>query len=67
MDQMVTLAGGENVGAKVGKFFPVIRNETLVKLAPDVLLISAPDQPAQQENDPRARIMVEASHPGGVE
>ncbi len=42
LDQMVTLAGGDNVGAKVGTLFPVISNETLVKLAPDVLLIGAP-------------------------
>jgi iron complex transport system substrate-binding protein len=53
MDQMVTLAGGDNLGAKVGTFFPTISNETLVRLAPDVLLISAPDQPEQQPHDPR--------------
>jgi iron complex transport system substrate-binding protein len=53
MDQMVTLAGGENLGAKVGTFFPNISNETLIHLAPDVLLISAPDQPEQQDHDPR--------------
>ncbi len=53
MDQMVTLAGGDNLGAGVGKLFPVISNETLVKLSPDVLLVSAPDEPEQVENDPR--------------
>jgi iron complex transport system substrate-binding protein len=53
MDQMVSLAGGDNLGAKVGTFFPNISNETLIHLAPDVLLISAPDQPDQQPQDPR--------------
>jgi len=53
MDQMLTVAGGENLAAKVGDFYPVISKETLAKLAPDVLLISAPDEPAQQQNDPR--------------
>jgi iron complex transport system substrate-binding protein len=53
MDQMVTLAGGDNLGAKIGTFFPTISNETLIHLAPDVLLISAPDQPDQQPTDPR--------------
>jgi len=53
MGQMVELAGGENVGTKVGGLYPTISNETLAKLAPDVLLVSAPEQAEQQENDDR--------------
>jgi ABC-type Fe3+-hydroxamate transport system substrate-binding protein len=50
---MLTLAGGDNAGAKVGKSFITISNETLVQLAPDVLLIGAPSAPDQQPEDPR--------------
>jgi iron complex transport system substrate-binding protein len=53
MNEMLTLAGGDNAGAKVGKSFITISNETLVKLAPDVLLIGDPSAPDQQPDDPR--------------
>jgi iron complex transport system substrate-binding protein len=54
MDEMLTLAGGDNVGARVGKSFITVSNETLIQLAPDVLLIGAPSQPDQQAvDDPR--------------
>jgi iron complex transport system substrate-binding protein len=54
MNEMLTLAGGDNAGAKVGKSFINISNETLVQLAPDVLLVGAPSEPDQQPaDDPR--------------
>ncbi|HUO07979.1 MAG TPA: ABC transporter substrate-binding protein [Phycisphaerae bacterium] len=53
MGEIIELAGGENVGAKVPGLYPAISNETLVKLAPDVLLISAPSQMPQHDNDDR--------------
>jgi iron complex transport system substrate-binding protein len=53
LGEMVELAGGENVGAKVPGLYPVISKETLVTLAPDVLLISAPSQMPQHDNDDR--------------
>jgi iron complex transport system substrate-binding protein len=55
MDEMITAAGGENVGAKAGHGFLEISRETLLKLAPDVLLIGASDQIAQMPNDPRLK------------
>ena len=53
MGEMVEMAGGENVGATVGNSYPMIGNETLSKLSPDVLLISAPGEPEQVQNDVR--------------
>ena len=54
MDALIKLAGGENVGALAGVNSPVIDRETLVNLAPDVLLIAAPGQePSVGPNDPR--------------
>lgn len=53
IDEMITAAGGENVGTKAGGMYPNISRETLAKLAPDVLLIAAPDEPEQTANDPR--------------
>jgi len=53
LDEMITMAGGENVGAQVGNGWPVINMEALVKLNPDVLLIGKPDEPPQRSNDPR--------------
>ena len=50
---MVTLAGGNNVGQQITGIYPAISKETLVTLAPDVLLISAPSQTPQTENDSR--------------
>lgn len=55
MHEMLTIAGADNVGARIpGDYFPQISRETLTALAPEVLLISAPDQPASQgPGDPR--------------
>jgi iron complex transport system substrate-binding protein len=53
IDEMITAAGGENVGGKAGDMYPNVSRETLVKLAPEVLLIAAPDEPEQAANDPR--------------
>jgi iron complex transport system substrate-binding protein len=53
LDEMITLAGGENVAAKVGEIYPVIGNELMAKLAPEVVLVSAVDEQEQQRDDPR--------------
>lgn len=53
MEEMITAAGGENAGAKAGKGFLESSRETLIKLAPDVLLVGAMDQPDAMTNDPR--------------
>ncbi len=55
VDEMLTMAGAENVGATVGDGWPIIGTEALAKLAPDVLLVSAAGQPAQVggAEDPR--------------
>jgi iron complex transport system substrate-binding protein len=51
VEEMITLAGGDN--APVGNGFVTLGRETMVKLAPDVLLIGAPDTVAQMPDDPR--------------
>ena len=53
IDQMITAAGGDNVGAKTGEGFVDVSRETMVKLAPDVLLIGAMEEPGEIANDPR--------------
>ncbi len=53
LDEMVTLAGGNNVGQQISGIYPAISKETLVTLAPDILLISAPSQSPQTADDPR--------------
>jgi iron complex transport system substrate-binding protein len=51
VDEMITLAGGQT--APVGDGFVTLGRETMVKLAPDVLLIGAPDAMEEMPNDPR--------------
>jgi iron complex transport system substrate-binding protein len=51
VEEMITLAGGEN--APVGDGFMTLSRETMVKLAPDVLLIGAPDAMPEMPDDPR--------------
>jgi iron complex transport system substrate-binding protein len=51
VEEMIALAGGDN--APVGDGFVTVSRETMVKLAPDVLLIGAPDAVAETDNDPR--------------
>ena len=54
MDQEITLAGGINVAERCGDGFPTITRETLVRLNPQVLLISKPGEPvASGPQDPR--------------
>ena len=53
LDEMVTLAGGNNVGQSISGLYPAISKETLVTQAPDVLLISAPSQTPQTPDDSR--------------
>ena len=64
--EMIELAGGKNVGAEVGRSYPEIGKEGVVKLSPDVLLIGAPDEPAQQPNDPRLASLARAADTGGA-
>jgi iron complex transport system substrate-binding protein len=51
VEEMITLAGGEN--SPVGDGFVTVGRETMVKLAPDVLLIGAPDSIPEIDDDPR--------------
>ena len=53
MGEMVALAGGINAGAEIGKNFPIVSREAVVNLAPEVILLGAPDEPEQLINDPR--------------
>jgi vitamin B12 transport system substrate-binding protein len=54
VDEMLTAAGAENVGAGVADGYPIIGIEALAKLSPDVLLVSAAGQPEQVgAGDPR--------------
>lgn len=56
MDQEITLAGGNNVAQRCGDGFPAITRGTLVRLNPQILLISKPDQPAASgPGDPRLK------------
>jgi len=56
MDQEITLAGGNNVAERCGDGFPTITRGTLVRLNPQILLISKPGQPAASgPDDPRLR------------
>ena len=48
VDEMLAIAGGQNVGSQVGANYPVINREVLINLAPDVLLIAAPGEPPSQ-------------------
>jgi len=56
IDEMITLAGGENAGAKAGNDFLEVGREAIVKLAPDVLIVDVSEQPPPQgdmADDPR--------------
>jgi iron complex transport system substrate-binding protein len=53
IDEMITAAGGENIGAKLGNNFIETSREAIIKLAPDVLLVGAMDEPMETANDPR--------------
>lgn len=54
MDEMLKIAGSQNVCATQGGDYPTINRETLIKLAPDVLLIAAAGEPPSTGlQDPR--------------
>ncbi len=55
VDEMITAAGGENLGAGVGRYFPDINREAVVNLAPEVLLIGAVEEPGMTLADPRLK------------
>ena len=54
LNRLMELAGAVNAAAPVGAGYPIIDRETLLRLAPQVLLIAAPGQPPQRgPKDPR--------------
>jgi iron complex transport system substrate-binding protein len=53
IDEMITLAGGENAAAQAGSDFLEMGREAIVKLAPEVLLIDMSEQIETQPDDPR--------------
>ena len=54
LNQLIRVAGGNNVGEKLGAGYPSLTRETLVDLKPQVLLIGLPGEPAASGwNDPR--------------
>jgi iron complex transport system substrate-binding protein len=53
IDEMITCAGAQNVGARAGEGFLEMGREALINLQPDVLLIGAADEAEMQPNDPR--------------
>jgi iron complex transport system substrate-binding protein len=53
IEEMITLAGGENVGAQAGNGFLEVGREAIAKLSPEVLFVDYSEQPAEQANDPR--------------
>jgi ABC-type Fe3+-hydroxamate transport system substrate-binding protein len=55
MDEMISGAGGANIGTKAGNGFLSTSREAMIKLAPEVLLIGAMDQMEAMPNDPRLR------------
>ncbi|NNM89072.1 MAG: ABC transporter substrate-binding protein [Phycisphaerae bacterium] len=46
LDQLIGVAGGNNVGEKLGSGYPALTRETLVDLKPQILLIGLPGEPA---------------------
>ncbi len=70
LDEVITLAGGENVGAKAGKLWPSVGTEVLLQLAPEVILVGAPGEAAQVPGDPRTvaflKLNIPAAHTGRV-
>ncbi len=63
IDEMIIAAGGENVGAKAGEGFIETSRETLVKLAPEVLLIGAREETGPVRDDPRLEKWMELPVP----
>ena len=54
LDQLIRVAGGNNVGEKLGSGYPALTRETLVDLKPQILLIGLPGEPAATGSaDPR--------------
>lgn len=55
LDEVVTMAGGVNVGGKIGRGYPAISREVCVQLSPEVVLLSVPGEPPEQADDPRIK------------
>ncbi len=47
LNRVMALAGGINVGAKLGHGFPVLTHETLLDLKPSIILLAKPGEPPQ--------------------
>jgi len=65
MDEMLTAAGGDNAGAELKQDFPEVTQEMIVRLAPDVILIAAPDEPPAQADDARLAKWRQLATPAG--
>jgi len=67
LNDMIEAAGGDNVGATIGKDFPEVTREMILQLKPDVILISAPDEPVQKGDDPRIKAWAELPMPAAAD
>jgi len=66
MNEVIGAAGGTNVGGSVNEYFPEITREELIKMAPDVILIAAPEEPAARTlDDPRLADWLAIPTPAG--
>ncbi len=66
LNEMIQLAGGENLGATVGVGFPSVSREAIAKLAPEVLLVGAPSETDQVQNDPRIDLWMQLPIPAAA-
>lgn len=63
-NDIVTMAGGVNLGASLGSDFPEISREGIVRLAPEALLLGDPGAPpARDLDDPRLKMWLDISCP----
>ncbi len=62
MDSIIRLAGGINVGAKLGSGFPVLTHESMLELNPQIILLARPGAPpATGPKDPRIQAFAAAA------
>ena len=63
MEEVITAAGGINVGAEAGRGYPTINREVCLRLAPEVILIGQPGAPPEQADDPRVAEWLDLATP----